>query len=135
MYPNPQPFSRWGFVSLRDEQLDQIRALIGTGGTPTNDKIMSIEMMFDLRDHLNLDKGLTSRASIRKAIVQKGIVETNQNLDTTKARFGTEELQQIINHLQNMKKEEKDEEEKSGKCRDPTGIEIARQTFKKVTAP
>ena len=132
MYPNPHPFSRWSFVSLRDEQLDQIRALIGTGGTPTNDKIMSIEMMFDLRDHLNLDKGLTSRASIRKAIVQKGIVETNQNLDTTKARFGTEELQQIIDHLQ---KTEEKEEEKSGKCRDPTGIELARQTFKKVTAP
>ena len=121
-------------MSLRDEQLDQIRALIGTGGTPTNDKIMSIEMMFDLRDHLNLDKGLTSRASIRKAIVQKGIVETNQNLDTTKARFGTEELQQIIDHLQKTQ-QEKEEEDKSGKCQDPTGIEIARQTFKKVTAP
>ena len=134
MYPFPHPFSRWSFVSLRDEQLDQIRALIGTGGTPTNDKIMSIEMMFDLRDHLNLDKGLTSRASIRKAIVQKGIVETNQNLDTTKARFGTEELQQIIDHLQKTQ-QEKEEEEKSGKCRDPTGIVIARQTFKKVTAP
>ena len=122
-------------MSLRDEQLNQIRALIGSGGTPTNDKIMSIEMMFDLRDYLNLDKGLISRASIRKAIVQKGIVETNQNLDTTKSRFGTEELQQIISHLQNMKKEEDEEEDKSGKCRDPTGIEIARQTFKKVTAP
>ena len=134
MYPNPQPFSRWKSVSLRDEQLDQIRALIGSGGTPTNDKAMSIKMLFDLRDHLNLDKSLTSRASIRKAVVRDGIVETNQSYLGTKAKFGTDELQQIIDHLQNMEKEKK-EEEKSGKCRDPTGIEIARQTFKKVTAP
>lgn len=60
------------------------------------------KLLHDIRDHLNIPASKETRTEIMTAIVDEGIIDTNQSYYSSDPTFGVDELQQLHEHLKSL---------------------------------